>query len=96
MSEMPMAREQGFDRFALAALVSGVAALVIFGIAPFTSDAFWPIGLVLAVAGGVLGWFALRRTTRGERSRTMAVTGLVASGIVAVWFLAYLIVSAVD
>ena len=96
MSEMSMARESGSDRFAVGALVAGVAALALFIIAPFTSDVLWPIGIVLAVVGGVLGWLALRRTTRGERSRTMAIGGLVASGIVIVWFLIFLIVSAFD
>ncbi len=88
------ARERGSNRFALGALVAGVAALATFIIAPFTSDALWPIGIVLAVVGGVLGWLALRRTSRGERSRTMAIGGLVASGVVIVWFLIFLIVSA--
>ena len=96
MSEMSMGRESALDRFALGALAAGVAALVIFIIAPFTSDALWPIGIVLAVVGGVLGWLALRRTKRGERSRTMAIGGLAASGIVIVWFLIFLIVSAFD
>ena len=96
MSEMSMARDRGFDRFALGALVAGLAALAIFIIAPFTSDALWPIGIVLAVVGAVLGWLALRRTRRGERSRTMAIGGLAASGIVFVWFLIFLIVSAFD
>jgi ABC-type tungstate transport system substrate-binding protein len=96
VSEMSIATESRSDRFALGALVAGVAALVIFIIAPFTSDALWPIGLAVAVVGAVLGWLALRRTTRGERARTMAITGLAASGIVIVWFLVYLIVSAFD
>ena len=94
MSEMSMSGERRLDRVALGALVAGVAALVIFLIAPFTSDALWLIGIVLAVVGGVLGWLALQRTTRGERSRTMAVGGLAASGIVIAWFLIFLIVSA--
>ncbi len=93
---MPMVRERAFDRFALGALVAGVVALAIFIIAPFTSDALWLIGIVLAVAGGVLGWLALRRTTPGDRSRMTAIGGLVASGIVSVWFLVFLIVSAFD
>jgi hypothetical protein len=96
MSEMGMATERTFDRVALGALVAGLAALVIFIIAPFTSDALWPIGILLAVVGGALGWFALRRTRRGERSRTMAIGGLGASAIVIVWFLIFLIVSAFD
>jgi len=96
MSEMLVTRESGFDRFALGALVAGLAALVIFIIAPFTSDALWPIGIVLAVVGGALGWLALRRTRQGERSRTMAIGGLAASAIVIVWFLIFLIVSAFD
>ena len=96
MSEMSVPRETRSDRFALGALVAGVAALVIFIIAPFTSDALWPIGIVLAVVGGVLGWVVLRRTRRGERARTMAIGGLAASGIVIVWFLIFLIVSAFD
>lgn len=96
MSEMETARETGVDRFALGALVAGVAALVAFVIAPFTSDALWLIGIVLAVIGAPLGWLALRRTTPGERSRTMAIAGLAASVIVIVWFLVFLIVSAFD
>jgi len=44
--------------------VVGLAAIVIFIIAPFKSDALWPIGIVLAVVGGVLGWFARRSATR--------------------------------
>ncbi|MFN2466904.1 MAG: hypothetical protein ABR521_02055 [Gaiellaceae bacterium] len=91
-----MATEEKPDRFALGAVVAGAAALVFFAIAPFTSEAFWPIGLVLAVAGGVVGWLALRRTSPGARSRTMALVGLVASVIVIVWFLVYLIVSALN
>lgn len=96
MSNVSVARESGFDRVALGALVAGVAALLIFIIAPFTSDALWPIGIVLAVVGGVLGWLALRRSGPGERSRTMAIGGLAASAIVIVWFLIFLIVSAFD
>ncbi len=96
MSEMSMERESRFDRSALAALVAGVAALAIFIIAPFTSDALWPIGIALAVVGGLLGWLALRRAGRGDRSRTMAIGGLAASGVVIVWFLIFLVVSAFD
>ncbi len=96
MSEMSMTRERGVDRFALGALVAGVAALLIFIIAPFTSDALWPIGIVLALVGAVAGWLALRRTRPGERSRTMAIGGLAASAIVIVWFVVFLIVSAFD
>ena len=93
---MSVARQEQLDRLALAAVTGGVAALVIFGIAPFTSEVFWPIGLVLAVVSGVVGWLALRRTSPGGRSRTVALVGLVASVIVIVWFLVYLIVSALD
>ena len=96
MSEMSVPRETRSDRSALGALMAGVAALVAFIIAPFTSDALWPIGIVLAVVGGVLGWLALRRTSHGEQSWKMAIGGLVASGIVIVWFLIFLIGSAFD
>jgi hypothetical protein len=96
MSDTSMARGNEVDRSALGALAAGVAALVLFIIAPFTSDALWPIGIALAVVGGVLGWLTLRRTTRGARSWTMAIGGLVASAIVIVWFLIFLIVSAFD
>ena len=96
MSETSVPSETRSDRSALGALVAGVAALVAFIIAPFTSDALWLIGIVLAVVGGVLGWLALRRASPGERARTMAIGGLAASGIVLVWFLIFLIVSAFD
>ena len=96
VSEMAAEGERGVDRFALGALVAGGAALVIFIIASFTSDVLWPIGIVLAVVGAVLGWLALRRTRRGERSRTIAIGGLAASAIVLAWFVIFLIVSAFD
>ena len=96
MSEISVASERPADRLSLCALVAGAAAIVAYGLAPFTAEVLSPIELALAGVGGILGFIAIRRTNRGERSRTIAVVGLAASAIVIVWFLIYLIVIAFD
>lgn len=96
MADMPMARQRENDPLALAALLAGVAALIAFIIAGFTTDALWGVGIVLAVVGVVLGWLGRRRAPVGTRSRMMATIGLIAAGIVIAWFLVFLIVEAIN
>ena len=95
MSDTAFGRERVNDPLAIGALVCGLAALAAFVFA-FATDVLWPVGLVLAAAAAVLGFLALRRTGRGDRSWTMAVAGLVAAGVVAAWFLVWLIWIAFD
>ena len=93
MSDLAVSREER-DPLALAALACGLAGLLAFIVASFTSDVLWPDGLVLAAAGAILGIVVLRRSAPGTRNRTMALAGVIASALVIAAFLVWLITGA--
>ncbi|HEX2109907.1 MAG TPA: hypothetical protein VHF67_00010 [Gaiellaceae bacterium] len=80
---------------ALAALIAGVAGVVVFLLAPVLSDALWPIGAAAALIAIVAGVIALRGM-RGERGakRWQAIGGLVLGALILAWFVIYLLLAA--
>ncbi len=90
MSDLAVTRSRGGHE--RTALVLAVASLVLFVGGGFTvGGIFWVLGALVGLAAIVLGEGARRKG--GEREATIAI---VLGAIPAVWFAAFMIVSALD
>lgn len=95
MSEAMVERNTS-DTLARAALAAGVLAPLVFFIGGIAiSDVFWLIGAIVGLLAVVLGWMARKQVT-DSANRRWATIGLLLGAAVVIWFLAYLVVAAID
>jgi len=96
MSEAMVERSTG-DTLAKGALAAGVLAPLVFFIGGIAiSDVFWIIGAIVGLLAVALGWMARKQAATDSPNRRWATIGLLLGAGVVIWFLAYMLLAAID